>query len=343
MSSNQLATHNRQLKKCNFAPMSKILTGIQSTNVPHLGNILGAIMPAIELSRQPGNQSLLFIADMHTLTSIKDAAFIRESTKAVAATWLAFGFDTEKNIFYRQSRVPQVTELAWYLNCYTPFPMLANAHSFKDKSERLSDVNAGLFTYPVLMAADILLYDAEKVPVGKDQLQHLEMTRDIASAFNRNVGKDIFILPEGLTDSKVMIVPGTDGQKMSKSRNNFINIFLPEKELKKVIGGIVTDSRGLEEPKDPDTCNVFKLYELLASTEQIQTMRDNYIKGGFGYGHAKAALLDVVLTKFSKERESYQSLMQQPELLEKELAIGEQRASAYADEKLKQVREVIGY
>lgn len=323
--------------------MSKILTGIQSTNVPHLGNILGAIMPAIELSRQPGNQSLLFIADMHTLTSIKDAAFIRESTKAVAATWLAFGFDTEKNIFYRQSRVPQVTELAWYLNCYTPFPMLANAHSFKDKSERLSDVNAGLFTYPVLMAADILLYDAEKVPVGKDQLQHLEMTRDIASAFNRNVGKDIFILPEGLTDSKVMIVPGTDGQKMSKSRNNFINIFLPEKELKKVIGGIVTDSRGLEEPKDPDTCNVFKLYELLASTEQIQTMRDNYIKGGFGYGHAKAALLDVVLTKFSKERESYQSLMQQPELLEKELAIGEQRASAYADEKLKQVREVIGY
>jgi tryptophanyl-tRNA synthetase len=323
--------------------MSKILTGIQSTNVPHLGNLLGAIIPAIELSKKPENESLLFIADLHTLTSVKDAAFIKESTKAVAATWLAFGFDTQKNLFYRQSRVPQVTELAWYLNCFTPFPMLANAHSFKDKSERLSDVNAGLFTYPVLMAADILLYDAEKVPVGKDQLQHLEMTRDIAAAFNRNVGKDIFVLPEGLVDNKVMTVPGTDGQKMSKSRDNFINIFLPEKELKKVIGRIVTDSKGLEEPKEPDTCNVFKLYELVADTNQTQTMRENYIRGGFGYGHAKAALLEVLLSKYQQQREDYNRLMQQPEMLEKELAIGEQKASAIANQKLKQVREVIGY
>jgi tryptophanyl-tRNA synthetase len=323
--------------------MSKILTGIQSTNVPHLGNLLGAIIPALELSRQEGNESLFFIADLHTLTSVKNASMIKESTKAVAATWLAFGFDTQKNTFYRQSRVPQVTELAWYLNCFTPFPMLANAHSFKDKSERLSDVNAGLFTYPALMAADILLYDAEKVPVGKDQMQHLEMTRDIATAFNRIVEKEVFILPEGLIDNRVMTVPGTDGQKMSKSRNNFINIFLPDKELKTVIGRIVTDSKGLEEPKDPDTCNVFKLYELMATTDQIQTMRQNYIHGGFGYGHAKAALLDVIITKYKNERESYTRLMQQPELLENELAIGEKKASLYANEKLKQVREVIGY
>ncbi|MDP1803505.1 MAG: tryptophan--tRNA ligase, partial [Bacteroidota bacterium] len=215
--------------------MTRILTGIQSTNVPHLGNILGAILPAIELSKKPNSESLLFIADMHTLTSVKDAAFIKQSTNAVAATWLAFGIDTNKTIFYRQSRVPQVTELTWYLNCFTPYPMLANAHSFKDKSDRLSDVNAGLFIYPVLMAADILLYDAHKVPVGKDQVQHLEITADIARSFNHKVGKEIFVIPEALTDDRVMIVPGIDGQKMSKSYNNFINLFLPEKELKKVV------------------------------------------------------------------------------------------------------------
>lgn len=323
--------------------MSRILTGIQSTNVPHLGNILGAILPAIELSKQQGNSCLYFIADMHTLTSVKDAVKIKESTKAVAAAWLAFGFDTQSNLFYRQSRVPQVTELTWYLNCFTPFPMLANAHSFKDKSERLSDVNAGLFTYPVLMAADILLYDADKVPVGKDQLQHLEITRDIASAFNNTFGQEVFVLPEGITDSKVMTVPGTDGQKMSKSRNNFIDIFQDEKSLKKVISRIETDSKGLEESKDPDTCNVFHLFALLANPDQTQTMRENYIRGGYGYGHAKAALLELILDKFKAEREAYVRLIQQPELLEKELAIGEARASAYANEKLKQVRSLVGY
>ena len=211
--------------------MARILTGIQSTNVPHLGNILGAILPAIELSRDEKNDSLFFIADLHTLTSKKDADFIKESTNAVAATWLAFGLDPNKTVFYRQSRVPQVTELTWYLNCFTPFPMLANAHSFKDKSDRLSDVNAGLFTYPVLMAADILLYDANLVPVGKDQMQHLEIAADIAKTFNHKLGKELLIIPEGLTDNRVMIVPGIDGQKMSKSYNNFINIFLPEKEF----------------------------------------------------------------------------------------------------------------
>lgn len=323
--------------------MARILTGIQSTNVPHLGNILGAIMPAIELSKLPGNESLFFIADLHTLTSVKNAAFIKESTKAVAATWLAFGFDTKKNLFYRQSRVPQVTELTWYLNCFTPFPMLANAHSFKDKSERLSDVNAGLFTYPVLMAADILLYDAEKVPVGKDQIQHLEMTRDIAAAFNTKMEQDLLVLPEALINEQTKTVPGTDGQKMSKSYNNFINLFLPEKELKKVIMSIITDSTPLEDPKNPDTCNVFKIYELLGSTQQIQSLRDQYLNGGFGYGHAKTALFELILDSFKTQRESYSSLIQNDALLEKELQTGEAKAQAMANDKLKQIRNAIGY
>lgn len=323
--------------------IKRILTGIQSTNVPHLGNILGAILPAIELSKKPGTESLLFIADMHTLTSSKDAAFIRNSTNAVAATWLAFGLDPVKTVFYRQSRVPQVSELTWYLNCFTPFPMLANAHSFKDKSERLSDVNAGLFTYPVLMAADILLYDANFVPVGKDQVQHLEMSADIARSFNHKTGKEIFVVPEALTDDRVMIVPGTDGQKMSKSYNNFINLFLPEKELKKTVMSIVSDSKSLEEPKDPSTDNTFKLYRLLASDEQTETMKQNYVKGGFGYGHAKTALLELILDKFKDARTEYNRLMENTSLLEKELSIGEAKASKMANEKLKQVREILGY
>lgn len=323
--------------------MARILTGIQSTNVPHLGNILGAILPAIELSKDPKNESLFFIADLHTLTSVKDPQFIIDSTKAVAATWLAFGFDTSKNMFYRQSRVPEVCELTWYLNCFTPYPMLANAHSFKDKSNRLSDVNSGLFTYPVLMAADIILYDANFVPVGKDQLQHLEMTRDIASAFNNRIGKEIFVIPEAMTDERVMIVPGTDGQKMSKSYNNFINIFLPEKELKKVVMSVVTDSTPLEEPKNPETCNVFKLYQLLGNVEQTESLRQNYLKGGFGYGHAKTALLELILEKFSEQRKTFNELMSHPTKLEEELSIGETKAKKIAQEKLKVVREVLGF
>lgn len=323
--------------------MARILTGIQSTNVPHLGNILGAILPAIELSKNPKNESLFFIADLHTLTSVKDPQFIINSTKAVAATWLAFGFDTTKNMFYRQSRVTEVCELTWYLNCFTPYPMLANAHSFKDKSNRLADVNSGLFTYPVLMAADIILYDANFVPVGKDQLQHLEMTRDIASAFNNKLGKEIFVIPEALIDERVMIVPGTDGQKMSKSYNNFINIFLPEKELKKVVGGIVTDSTPLEEPKNPDTCNVFKLYQLLGNAEQTESLRQNYVKGGFGYGHAKNALFELILEKFGEQRQLFNELMSHPTKLEEELSIGENKAKKIAQEKLAVVRKELGF
>ncbi len=323
--------------------MARILTGIQSTNVPHLGNILGAILPAIELSNNPKNDSLFFIADLHTLTSRKDAEFVKQSTLSVAATWLAFGLDTNKTIFYRQSRVPQVTELMWYLNCFTPFPMLANAHSFKDKSERLSDVNAGLFTYPVLMAADILLYDANFVPVGKDQMQHLEMTSDIAKSFNHKLGKEVLVVPEALIDNRVMIVPGIDGQKMSKSYNNFINIFLPEKELKKVVMSIVTDSKGLDDIKEPDADNVFNIYKLLASHAETETMRQNYLKGGYGYGHAKTALFELILDKFKVPREKYNQLMDSPEILENELAVGEAKATKLANEKLMQVRLVLGY
>lgn len=323
--------------------MSRILTGIQSTNIPHLGNILGAVLPAIELSKQAGNESLFFIADLHSLTTQKDATQRIQSVSSVAATWLAFDFDTEKNLLYRQSQIPEVCELTWYLSCFTPYPMLANAHSFKDKSDRLSEVYTGLFTYPVLMAADIILYDAEYVPVGKDQIQHIEITRDIAQKFNTQYQQQIFVLPQAKTDENVMIVPGTDGQKMSKSYNNFINIFLPEKELLKVIKTIVTDTTPLEEPKNSSTCNVFKLYSLLANDEQIAEMQANYAKGGYGYGHAKTALFELILTKFAGARTRYATLMSNTNLIEKELQIGEAKARKIAQEKLKLVRSVLGF
>lgn len=323
--------------------MSRILTGITSNNIPHLGNILGAVLPAIELSKQTDNESLFFIADLHSLISQKEATARIESVNSVAATWLAFDFDTQKNLLYRQSRIPEVCELTWYLNCFTPYPMLANSHSFKDKSDRLSDVNSGLFTYPVLMAADIILYDAEFVPVGKDQIQHLEMARDIAQKFNTQYNQDVFVLPQAKIDESVMTVPGTDGQKMSKSYNNFINIFLPEKDLLKVVKTIVTDATPLEEPKNPDTCNVFKLFSLLADATQITEMRSNYTKGGYGYGHAKTALYEIILSKFEKPRNRYNELMSNTALLEKELQIGEEKARKRAQEKLKQVRSILGF
>jgi tryptophanyl-tRNA synthetase len=322
--------------------MSRILTGIQSTNIPHLGNILGAMLPAIQMSRDPQNEALLFIADLHSLTTVKDADFRRNSTLAVAAAWIALGFDTDKNLLYRQSDVAEVCELTWYLNCFTPFPMLANAHSFKDKSSRLSDVNAGLFTYPVLMAADILLYDANFVPVGKDQLQHLEITRDIASAFNHQYG-ETFVVPEARIQEEVMIVPGIDGQKMSKSYNNFINVFLPEKELKKVVMSIVTDAKTLEEPKDPDTCNVFALYKLMAAADQVAEMRKKYAAGNYGYGHAKTALFELLLDKFRDARAKYFELMNNPSILEAELAKGAAKARQINGPILQRVREKLGF
>jgi len=322
--------------------MARILTGIQSSGRPHLGNLLGAIIPAIELSKDPKNESLFFIADLHALTSVKDASVMKENTYAVAAAWMACGFDTQKNLFYRQSHVPEVTELTWHLSCFTPFPMLANAHSFKDKSDRLSDVNGGLFVYPVLMAADILMYDANLVPVGKDQKQHLEMTRDIANAFNHKYG-ETFVIPEAIISKEVMTVPGTDGQKMSKSYDNIIDIFLPEKPLRKKIMSIVTDSTPLEEPKNPDTCNVFAIYSLLAEAGQVQQLREKYLAGNFGYGHAKQELYELILEKFKNERELFQRFMDDTRLLENELQIGEAKAREIGATVLNKVRKKIGY
>ena len=322
--------------------MSRILTGIQSTGTPHLGNILGAIVPAIEMANDHNNDSFLFIADMHSLTQIKNAETLRANTYSVAATWLAFGLDIERVVFYRQSDVPQTAELSWFLSCFFPFQRLTLAHSFKDKSDRLEDVNAGLFTYPMLMAADILLYDAEIVPVGKDQMQHIEITRDVASRFHTQMG-ETFVLPVGKVQEETMYIPGTDGSKMSKSKGNIINIFLNDKQLRKQIMTIETDSTPLEEPKNPDTCNVFALYKLMASKEETTQMRKNYEGGNYGYGHAKQALFELITTKFSEERIRYNYFMKNLPEIDAALATGAQKAGKVADGVLKRVREKVGY
>ncbi len=322
--------------------MARILTGIQSTGTPHLGNLLGAIIPAIEMANNPENDSYLFIANLHTLTQIKDAETLRTNTYSTAATWLAFGLNIEKTVFYRQSDIPQVTELSWYLSCFFPYQRLTLAHSFKDKADRLEDVNSGLFSYPMLMAADILLYDAEIIPVGKDQLQHIEMTRDVASRFHAKMG-ETFVLPEGKIQENTMLIPGTDGEKMSKSRNNIINIFLDDKKLRKQIMGIQTDSTPLEEPKNWSTCNCFAIYNLLAFDEQIETMKANYENGNYGYGHAKQALFELIIDKFSNERERYNYYMNNLPEIDKALTIGAEKATLVANEVLNRVREKVGY
>ena len=322
--------------------MSRILTGIQSTGTPHLGNLLGAIIPAIKMANDSKNESYLFIADMHSVTQIKDAEQLRLNTYSTAACWLAFGLNYDKTIFYRQSDVPQVTELAWYLNCYFPYQRLTLAHSFKDKSNSLEDINAGLFTYPMLMAADILLYDADIVPVGKDQLQHLEITRSVGNKFNHQNG-ETFIIPESKVDEDSMLITGTDGEKMSKSKNNVIDIFLDEKQLKKQISAIKTDSLPLEASKDWKNCNLFKLYKLLSTEKEAETMKTNYIKGGYGYGHAKTDLLNLILTKYKSEREKYNFYMGNLDKLDSILKAGAVQASKTADEVLYRVRRKVGF
>ncbi len=322
--------------------MARILTGVQSTGTPHLGNILGAILPAISLANSAENDSYLFIADMHSLTQIKDGATLRANTFSTAATWLAFGLDVDKTVFYRQSDVPEVTELSWYLSCLFPYQRLTLAHSFKDKSDRLEDVNAGLFTYPMLMAADILLYDAEQVPVGKDQLQHLEMTRDVAQRFHNKYG-ETFVLPEATVNENTMYIPGTDGQKMSKSKGNLIDIFASEKELKKQVMGILSDSKSLEEPKDPLTDTTFALYKCLAPQDEIEAMSANYLAGNYGYGHAKKALLELILQTFQEPREKYEYLHAHPQEVEDALQQGGEKARKTAQTVLQRVREKVGF
>lgn len=322
--------------------MARILTGVQSTGVPHLGNILGAILPAIEMSKSEENESFLFIADLHSLTQIKDPKTLQENTYATAACWLACGLDTKKTIFYRQSDVVETAELTWYLSCFYPYQRLTLAHSFKDKADHLSDVNAGLFTYPLLMAADILLYDAHFVPVGKDQLQHLEMTRDVASRFNHQMG-ETFIIPQDKVQTETMLVPGTDGIKMSKSKGNYIDIFLPEKELKKQVNSIVTDSLELEQPKNPDACNAFKIYSLLGDENSIAEMRKNYLAGGWGYGHTKKAILEIILSKFAEERKRFDYFMANRNEVDKVLFDGADKARKVAREVILRVRKKLGY
>ena len=324
--------------------MARILTGIQSTGIPHLGNILGAIQPAIEMSNNGNNESFLFIADMHSLTQIKDGKLLREHTYSVAATWLAFGLDTNKTVFYRQSDVPECAELTWYLSCFFPFQRLKLAHSFKDKSDRLEDVNGGLFTYPMLMAADILLYDANFVPVGKDQVQHLEITRDVASKVNNQYGKDLLVVPEVTVQKDTQLILGTDGEKMSKSRDNFINVFESDKELKNNINKkIVTDASALEDAKEPEGAAVFQLYKYVASADQVEELATKLRAGGYGWGHAKKDLLDAIIEKFGPAREKYNYYMSHRDELDRVLAEGAEKARVIAKATLKRVRKEMGY
>jgi tryptophanyl-tRNA synthetase len=322
--------------------MARVLTGIQSTGTPHLGNILGAIIPAINMAKDDKNDSFLFIADMHSLTQIKNGDELRHNTYATAATWLAFGLDVESTVFYRQSDVPQVTELAWYLSCFYPYQRLTLAHSFKDKADRLEDINAGLFSYPMLMAADILLYDANIVPVGKDQLQHLEMTRDVASRFQSQMG-ETFVIPEAQVQKDTMYIPGTDGAKMSKSKGNLIDIFQTDKKLRKQVMSIITDSKSLVEPKDPDTDTTFSLYSILASNTQIDEMRSKYINGNYGYGHAKQALYELILEQFKSPRDKFNYYMNHLNEVDDALALGAEKAKKVADTVLARVRNRLGY
>jgi len=322
--------------------LKRILTGIQSTGVPHLGNILGAIIPAINFSKSNNVESYFFIADFHSLTQIKDSKLLKQNTLYTASAWLACGLDPAKTVFYKQSGVPQVTELAWYLNCFFPYNRLTLAHSFKDKKDRLDDVNSGLFNYPILMAADILLYDAHVVPVGKDQLQHLEITRNVASRFH-NVFGDTFILPQEHLQEETKLIPGTDGEKMSKSKNNIVDIFASEKELIKQIQSIQTDSTELEKPKNWKTCNLFKIYKLLADEDQIKIMKENYEKGGYGYGHGKKELSELILSKYKTEREKFTYYIANPDEVEKILSKGAVKAKITADDVLQRVRKKLGY
>jgi tryptophanyl-tRNA synthetase len=327
--------------------MARVLTGIQSTGegntgIPHLGNLLGAILPAIEMSNQDGNEAFLFIADFHSLTTIKDQEQRKKNILGVASAWLACGLDAEKHTFYRQSAIPEVAEFTWYLSCFTPYPMLANAHSFKDKSDNLSDVNAGLFTYPVLMASDIMMYDADIVPVGKDQIQHLEMTRDIGNKVNHLLG-DTLVIPEAKVQENTMLVPGIDGRKMSKTYGNAINIFETDKALRKRIMKVVTDSKGVEEPKDPDSCNVFNLYKLLGTEEATNELREKYLNGGYGYGAAKQDLFELIVNRFGEERERFHKYFSNPDEVHGILEAGASKARPVAQSVLMRMRAKLGY
>ena len=317
----------------------RILTGIQPSGTPHLGNYFGAMRQVCELQQK--GESYLFIADYHSLTTNPKAELLRERTINLALDFIACGVDLEKTVFFRQSSVPEVCELAWILNTVTPVGLLERAHSYKDKIAKGFAPNNGLFSYPVLMAADILLYQADLVPVGKDQKQHLEITRDIAIKFNNEYG-EILTIPEGFIPDQVAIVPGLDGQKMSKSYNNIIPIFGKEKEIRKQVMNIVTDCKGLEESKDPEKCNVVALFKLFASEDEVEEMKARYRAGNYGYGHAKKALLEAYNRLFDPYREKREELAKDPGTLEDILQAGAAKARAAAAETMEKVRRATG-
>lgn len=315
-----------------------ILTGVQSTGIPHLGNILGSIQPAIELSKT--TSTILFVADVHSLTTIRDAKIRVQNTRAVAAAYVALGFDTTNNILFKQSDRPEATELQFYLNCLTPFTLLQNSHAFKDKSDNLSDINVGVFTYPTLMAADILLYGATHVPVGKDQMQHLEIARDLARKFNNQYG-EFLTIPDPVIQNMTQVVVGTDGRKMSKSYGNTINVFSDEKSIVKQVKSIVTDSTPVEMPKNPNTCNLFNIYKLVADPSRISEVQKQYLSGGLGYGKLKMELAGTLIEKYQGPRKHFNELVQSTEL-DHILKDGKKKAGEIAQRKIQIIRDVLG-
>ncbi len=321
--------------------MKKILTGIQPSGDLHLGNYLGAIKPMLDYQQNADNEMFFMIADQHALTSLKDAEKFREFSTNAVLDWLALGLDPQKSLFFRQSDVPAHTELFWYLLCLSPMGLLERAHSYKDKMAKGLEANAGLFSYPMLMAADILLYDTDKVPVGKDQKQHVEMARDIAQKFNHAYG-DVFTLPEPDIRENVQTVPGLDGQKMSKSYGNTIPIFADEKTLKKKIMSIKTESKNLGEPLDPATCHVFAFHELFANPN-LNELREKYLNGEIGYGDSKKQLFALVWEYFGEARKTREKLTQNLDEIEKIMQDGAARAREISAKKLKIVREKMGF
>jgi tryptophanyl-tRNA synthetase len=327
---------------------ARVLTGITTTGTPHLGNYVGAIRPAIEASRNDDVQSFYFLADFHALIKCQDPALVHQSTTEIAATWLALGLDPEEVVFYRQSDIPEIPELTWMLNCMAAKGLMNRAHAYKaavaanEEAGEDTDygVTMGLYSYPVLMAADILMFNATQVPVGKDQIQHVEMARDIAGRFNHHYGEH-FVMPEAVVDDKVAVLQGLDGRKMSKSYGNTIPLFLPEKQLKKHINKIKTNLLEPGEPKDPDTSTVFQVWQAFASDEQTETMRQAFLDG-IAWGEAKKQLFELVNGELAEARERYNDLLANPKYMEELLQMGAEKARAYSTPLLQSCREAVG-
>jgi tryptophanyl-tRNA synthetase len=325
----------------------KSLTGIKPTGTPHIGNYLGAIKPAIELAQE--YQALYFIADYHALTTVRDGKRLNDLSYEVACTWLALGLDPSKVIFYRQSDIPELFEFAWILSCFTAKGLLNRAHAYKSAVDRNIEsgkppddgINAGLFNYPVLMAADIVLFGSHVVPVGLDQKQHVEIARDIAESFNNNYG-EILTLPEPLINEELMTIPGLDGRKMSKNYDNTIQIFLPSNQLRKRVMRIVTDSKTPDEPKDPDQDHVFAIYRYFASPSEIEETRRRYQQGGLAYSEIKGELFELLDRTFSEAREKYNALMQDREYVDRVLLEGAEKARAMGGEMMRKIRKAVG-